>query len=104
MADEELQRLTATAHGRVHGVGYRYFVIEEASALGLRGYVRNLPNGTVEVIAEGPRPLLERLLEALRRGPPAAYVEDVEVGWGPATGAFAGFRVRYSSISSNGSS
>jgi acylphosphatase len=88
-------RLTAAVHGRVHGVGYRYFVIEEANALRLRGYVRNMPNGTVEVIAEGPRPLLERLLEALRRGPPAAYVEDVETGWGPATGTFAGFRVRY---------
>ncbi len=95
MAETETLRLTATAHGRVHGVGYRYFVIEEANALGLRGYVRNAPHGTVEVIAEGPRPLLERLLDALRRGPPAASVEDVEVGWGPATGTFAGFRVRY---------
>ena len=95
MADDTIMRLTATVHGRVHGVGYRYFVIEEANALGLRGYVRNAPNGTVEVVAEGLRPLLEQLLEALRLGPPAAYVEDVEVGWGPATGAFAGFRVRY---------
>ncbi len=95
MGDTKLERLTAVAHGRVHGVGYRYFVIEEATLLGLRGYARNLPNGTVEVIAEGPRPLLERLLEALRQGPPAAYVREVEVGWGPATGEFAGFRVRY---------
>jgi acylphosphatase len=95
MGATEFARLTATAHGRVHGVGYRYFVIEEATLLGLRGYARNLPNGTVEVIAEGPRPLLERLLEMLRQGPPAAYVKEVEVGWGPATGEFAGFRVRY---------
>lgn len=95
MGETEEERLTATARGRVHGVGYRYFVIEEATLLGLRGYARNVPNGTVEVVAEGPRPLLERLLEALRQGPPAAYVEDVEVGWGPANGAFSGFRVRY---------
>jgi acylphosphatase len=95
MGEPALTRLTATAHGRVHGVGYRYFVIEEANALGLRGYARNLPGGTVEVIAEGTRPLLERLLEALRKGPPAAYVQDVETGWGPATGEFVGFRVRY---------
>ena len=95
MGSEETFRLTATVHGRVHGVGYRYFAIKEATALGLRGFARNAPNGTVEVIAEGPRPALDRLLDALRRGPLAAHVSEVETGWGPATGGFAGFHVRY---------
>ncbi len=91
----EIVRLTATVHGRVHGVGYRYFAVKEAAALGLRGFVRNVPDGTVEVVAEGPRPQLERFLDVLRRGPVAAHVSEVEAGWGPATGGFAGFHVRY---------
>ena len=95
MATDEMTRLTAIVHGRVHGVGYRYFAVKEATPLGLRGFVRNASNGTVEVVAEGPRPVLERLLDTLRRGPPAAHVSEVETGWGPATGGFTGFHVRY---------
>jgi acylphosphatase len=86
------ERLTAIVHGDVQGVGFRMFVWREAVRLGLRGYVRNLPDGTVEVVAEGPRPLLEQLLAALRRGPRAAEVTSVDVTWSPAIGAFTNFR------------
>ncbi|HEX2037377.1 MAG TPA: acylphosphatase [Chloroflexota bacterium] len=87
-------RLVAEVRGRVQGVGFRYFVQEEARRLGLSGYARNLPNGRqVLVVAEGARASLERLVEALRRGPRQAYVEDVAVSWGPATGEFAGFSI-----------
>jgi acylphosphatase len=79
----------------VHGVGYRVFVIEQAAARGLRGFARNERSGTVEVVAEGPRAQLEGLLEELRRGPISAQVDEVEAVWGPATGEFGGFRVRY---------
>ena len=72
-------------HGRVQGVGFRYFVADEAQKLGVAGWVRNNLNGTVEVLASGNRQQLTRLHEALRRGPRAARVDDIEVF--PAEGA-----------------
>ncbi|HEX5368456.1 MAG TPA: acylphosphatase, partial [Dehalococcoidia bacterium] len=66
MTNSERQMLRALVRGRVQGVGFRYFVQERASALGLAGFARNLSNGsTVEVVAEGPLSALEALLEAL---------------------------------------
>lgn len=88
------ERLHATVHGRVQGVGFRFFVVEQASALGVTGWVRNRREGTVEVMAEGPRPALEQLLAALHRGPTSAWVQQVDAEWLPATGEFRRFRVR----------
>ncbi len=90
----EEERLHAIVHGRVQGVGFRYFVVEQAHALGLKGWVRNRREGTVEVVAEGPRPALDRLLAALHRGPASAWVQRVESIWLPASGEFHRFRVR----------
>jgi acylphosphatase len=87
------ERLTAIVRGDVQGVGYRFFVQRQAAHLGLVGYVQNRRDGSVEVVAEGPRPLLERLLAALRRGPSAADVSSLDVQWSSAVGAFTGFRV-----------
>jgi acylphosphatase len=64
--------------GRVQGVGYRYFVLREASHLGLRGFARNQPDGTVEVVAEGTEGALDGLEERLREGPSFASVTSVE--------------------------
>jgi acylphosphatase len=90
-----VERLVAEVRGRVQGVGFRFFVQDEARHLGLGGYVRNLPDGRrVEVVAEGPRGSLEVLLAELRRGPPGAYVERVNADWRLATGEFAGFGIR----------
>jgi acylphosphatase len=92
---EEQQTLRALIRGRVQGVGFRFFVEAQASALDLKGFVRNLSNGTtVEVVAEGPMTALETLLAALRRGPPPAHVEAVDVSWAAATGDHAGFHIR----------
>ena len=88
-------RLTAIVRGYVQGVGYRFFVQRHASALGLRGYVRNRPDGTVEVVAEGPRADLERLLVDLERGPYGAEIADVDATWSPAAGTFSGFQIRH---------
>jgi acylphosphatase len=92
---ESRAALRALLHGRVQGVGFRFFVRRRALERGLAGWVRNLDNGSsVEVMAEGPRSELEGLLEDLRRGPPMAWVERVQPQWLPATGLFEGFEVR----------
>lgn len=89
------QELHAYINGWVQGVGYRYFVVNNALALGLRGYVRNLSDGSVEVLAQGPRPKLERLLAILQRGPAAAEVNEIRTHWGPPTEHLSGFHVRW---------
>ena len=93
---EPRDRLQAQVQGRVQGVGFRFFVQDRAGSLGLTGYVRNAPDGRrVEVVAEGPRDALRRLLEALQQGPPGAYVERVVPAWGPASGEFSAFTIRH---------
>jgi acylphosphatase len=64
--------------GRVQGVGYRWWAQGQAKALGLDGWVRNLRDGTVELLAAGPEEAIGRLIEACRQGPPAAAVQSVE--------------------------
>ena len=64
--------------GRVQGVGYRWWAQGRARALGLDGWVRNLRDGTVELVAAGPRDAVERLMAVCRNGPPAAAVESIE--------------------------
>ncbi|MBM3135668.1 MAG: acylphosphatase [Chloroflexi bacterium] len=87
-------RLRAIVHGYVQGVGFRYFVVRQANALGLTGYVRNRWDGSVEVLAEGPRPDLESLLALLRRGPSEAEVERVDFSWDTYSGQFGRFDIR----------
>jgi acylphosphatase len=93
----ENARLYALVEGRVQGVGFRYFVQDIAIALDLKGWVRNRWDGSVEVVAEGDRQSLEKLLMALHRGPRAAYVSDVRPEWSPPTGEFRDFHVRMTS-------
>lgn len=93
-ADPATVRVDARVTGVVHGVGYRYFVLREAKALGLVGWVANESDGSVQCVAEGPRDRLETLLDRLRQGPPAALVENVSAAWMPSTGAFVSFGVR----------
>jgi acylphosphatase len=64
--------------GRVQGVGYRYFALREAQALGIAGFVRNLPDGSVEVVAEGSGEALRALADRLVQGPAFATVESLE--------------------------
>jgi len=86
-------RLDATVRGRVQGVGYRVFAVREADRLDLDGFVANEADGSVRVVAEGPRGDLDTLLERLRDGPPAAIVDRVLERWEPARGLPAGFRI-----------
>lgn len=86
-------RLDAAVRGRVQGVGYRWFAFREAAALGLDGWVANQADGSVRLVAEGARGDLERLVERLREGPPAGWVDDIQVRWEPARGERSGFRI-----------
>ena len=85
--------LRAVVHGDVQGVGFRYFVQRRGEEMGLAGWVRNRPDGSVEVVAEGSRAALGRLLELLGRGPGLAGVDRVDAEWGTETG-LKGFAVR----------
>ena len=95
MSEESMCGLHVVVEGHVQGVGYRYFVQEVAAGLNVTGWVRNrMDDGSVEVVAEGQRENLEKLLVALRRGPRSAYVSDLHFDWLPATEEYADFRVR----------
>jgi acylphosphatase len=77
----------------VQGVGFRVFALREAMARGLDGFVANQADGSVRVVAEGPRRELDDLLDRLREGPPAGWVDDVLTRWEPARGMPGGFRI-----------
>jgi acylphosphatase len=91
----DLASLQAIVYGRVQGVFFRAFVTRCARKLGLVGYVRNLPDGAVEVGVEGERQHLEKLISYLEVGPTGAKVKEVVTRWSEYTGAFSDFRVRY---------
>lgn len=95
MTEPVLQQLHAVVRGRVQGVGFRDATERRAIELGLSGWVRNQPDGTVEVTAEGDRATLEHLLEFLHRGPSAARVSKVESEWKVGSGGFSDFRVTW---------
>jgi len=89
----ELERLHGLVKGDVQGVGFRFFMIRRAQALGLSGWVRNRDDGTVEFVAEGSRHELEQLERAAREGPRMANVAEVEANWSSATGDLERFDV-----------
>lgn len=88
-----MARLEANVRGRVQGVGFRYFVLDRAMRRELTGFVANDDDGSVRVVAEGPRFELEDLLESLNEGPASAIVERVNFTWLPYTGHWATFSV-----------
>ena len=79
--------------GRVQGVYYRATTVQQAANLGLTGWVRNCDDGSVEVVAEGPRAKLEEFIALCRIGPPGARVSQVEVRWQTAENSFRGFTI-----------
>ena len=87
------RRIIALARGRVQGVGYRAFCADEAVLLGLEGFARNLPDGRVQVIAEGDESRLRQFVARLRTGPPLSRVDDVTFRWEDPTGEYQGFEV-----------
>jgi acylphosphatase len=91
----EQSALLVEVRGLVQGVYFRAFTVENAHNLGLSGYVRNLPGGSVEVYAEGTRKNLEKLIDYLREGPPAAKVTDLKIQWSRPAGKYRDFHIKY---------
>lgn len=89
------ERLEAVVAGRVQLVMYRDFAWRKAHGLGLKGEVQNLKDGTVRVVAEGPKEALEKYLLKLHKGSLLARVDSVSASWLPATGTYTSFDIRY---------
>jgi len=88
-----MERIDITVTGRVQGVAFRHHTCRQAEALGLVGWVRNLPDGSVRLVAEGSRLALEQLLKWVSRGPDHAQVLTCQHLWQTATGELESFRV-----------
>jgi acylphosphatase len=90
----ERSRLRIVVSGRVQGVFFRRAAAEQARALGIAGYARNLADGTVEIVAEGGSRALEHLAAWAHHGPPAARVAEARLEWSASRNEFSDFRVR----------
>jgi acylphosphatase len=91
----ETKQFKAIVRGKVQGVSFRAYTVDEARALGLAGYAKNLSDGSVEVVARGEEAALRRLIQYLHVGPTIARVSGVEIDWSDATPAPESFTVRY---------
>ena len=89
------QRVHVIVRGRVQGVYFRASARDRARQLDLSGWARNCRDGSVEILAEGEKTRLERLVTWCHGGPPGAVVTDLDVEWQEASGEFVGFVVRY---------
>ena len=87
------KRVQVTIRGRVTGVFFRAATQREAKRLGITGWVRNRPDGSVELLAEGEEDAIKAMIGWAQHGPSAARVDDVDVRWRSYTGEFADFRI-----------
>jgi acylphosphatase len=93
-SDQDKVRAHVFITGRVQGVGFRIYTVEEASVRGVAGWVRNTPDGRVEAVFEGDRDAVEAMIEWCRKGPRPARVSSVDVAWEAPKGE-VGFETRY---------
>ncbi len=89
------QRAEIVVSGLVQGVGFRYFVTRNAQQLGLKGYVKNLYDGSVLTVVEGEKELIEELFKKLKIGPRSAQVNNSKIEWGEFKNEFSAFGVEY---------
>ncbi len=89
------KRIEVIVEGVVQGVGFRYFTKRVARAFGIKGYVKNLPDGRVYIVAEGDTNVLEKFLASIRRGPSLAIVKNIIVSEKEPTGEFEDFTILY---------
>ena len=90
-----MKEIKAKITGKVQMVMFRDFVLRRARSIGLNGVVKNLDDGSVEIIAQGSKDSLEKLIEYLNKGPFLARVVRVDVGWREPTEDFSGFNIQY---------
>lgn len=95
LASNNVVRVHLAINGRVQGVFYRASTRATAMALGVNGWVRNMPDGSVEAVAEGEADAVEQLATWCRQGPGGAFVTDVTIKRETPTGEFRSFEVRY---------
>jgi len=89
------KRATVFYSGRVHGVGFRYTAREIVCGFELTGYVRNLHDGRVELVAEGAEQEVTAFLEAVRASQLGSHIRNADVNWGEGTGEFRDFEIRH---------
>lgn len=92
---EEIASAHAVISGYVQGVGYRWWVMRKAKEYGLKGYVRNLYDGGVEVEVEGDRSMIIDFIKELKIGPTSASVTGADVHWGKYQGKYKGFEIKF---------
>ncbi|MFX1296264.1 MAG: acylphosphatase [Promethearchaeota archaeon] len=90
-----LKRIHVFVAGRVQGVAFRWITEDVAHQLGVIGWVRNLQDGRVEVLAEGEEKTLKEFIEFLKRGPRHAKVKNIDIDWLDPTGEFKTFDIRF---------
>ena len=90
-----LKQVHIIVSGKVQGVFFRAYIEAKAQELGICGRIKNLQDGSVDIIAEGPKDCITKLIEWCYKGPPAAHVENVKVDWDIALAKFSSFRIEY---------
>jgi len=90
-----MERAHITVHGRVQGVFFRANTIKMARELGLKGYTRNMPDGTVEIITEGPKDNINKFVDYCKKSPGSSKVSKIDVKFGKANNEFDGFAIKY---------
>jgi len=90
-----MKRIHMISSGRVQGVGYRASILSQSRGLNLKGYVKNMPDGTVEIVAEGGYDELKQLIDIAKAGSYASSVKEVTTEYSPATGEFSEFGIKY---------
>jgi len=93
--EKDFLEFYAKVYGRVQGVGYRYFVKEKAQVLDVVGYVKNLEDGTVEVLAQGKEENLQKLIQELKKGPFLARVDKLDIIFRKPKNVFSQFQINY---------
>ena len=83
------------AHGRVQGVSFRYYVLKRSTDLGLRGYVRNLHDGRVEILAQGSPEGVQKLVDYVRNSPGLSYVVKLDINWEEPLNGLSSFRIEF---------
>ena len=93
--EDNLKKLEITISGRVQGVGFRYFVLQNAVEFGVKGYVRNTYEGKVEVIAIAEDIIMENFIMELRKGPRMSVVDNMKIVELAAAGNYESFRIKH---------